>query len=56
MDIMLDFTENEIKALKILTGYSIEPSDDADARSALHDVLTQLAVYKGEEIPDLEED
>lgn len=54
MDIWIDFTENEIKAIECVSGWGIP--DDADMRHAIHDMVTELARLKGVNISDIDLD
>lgn len=45
MDIELDFTDAEVKAIEQVSGWRIE--DDADMRHAIYDIVSELASFKG---------
>ena len=54
MDIWIECTENEIKAIERVSGWEIP--DDADMRHAIHDMVTELAHLKGIDISDIDLD
>lgn len=52
MDVGLDFTDNEIKAIERVSGWGA--NDDADMRHAIHEMVNELAKYKGIDISDID--
>ena len=54
MDVGIDFTENEIKAIERVSGWVVD--DDADMRRAIHDMIVELAKFKGIDISDINMD
>jgi hypothetical protein len=51
MDVDIEFTENEIKAIERVSGWGAD--DDADMRHAIHEMVIELAKYKGIDISDI---
>ena len=54
MDMWIDFTENEVRAIERVSGWEIP--DDADMRHAIHDMVTELALLKGISMSDIDLD
>lgn len=54
--IEIEFTENEIKAIERVTGWEIPNGDDADMRSAIHDMVIEIARLKDIDISDIDLD